>query len=58
VKRAGGITGYYAVRADRGWALYKRLPLARLRATAERHGCVAYMTTSDAAKLRIVDGRL
>lgn len=50
MKRAGSITGWYAVRVASGigWAFYKELRLARLRAAAEGHQCVGYMTSADA----------
>lgn len=55
MKRAGTITGWYAVRlsgctltANCGWALYKRLAMAKLRAGFEGHGSVTYMTQAQA----------
>lgn len=55
MKRAAGITGWYAVRLtySAGWALYKHLPQARMRATFEGHGFVTYMTSADADTLRL-----
>ena len=55
MQRGAGITGFYAVRRvgyDHGWALYKRLPLAQVRAAAEGHGRVWYMTEAQANDIR------
>jgi hypothetical protein len=51
MKRAGTTTGYYAVRThtgNLGWAFYTDNRLARMRAAAEGHRCVTWMTRADA----------
>lgn len=50
MKRAGLTTGFYAVRTASGigWAFYTENRLARMRASAEGHGCVGWMTLAQA----------